>query len=102
VTLEPGNVDFDLVGRVHGDCFGLVLVDGLLVAELEAGRARTAWLVGEDDLIRPSATLALHSLERNGVLSCTAKGVWLLHRSGSASGHRAACIPQFERSLGLS
>ena len=32
---------------------GLLVVEGLIVLELEAGRARTAWLVGADDCLRP-------------------------------------------------
>jgi hypothetical protein len=34
-------------------CFGLSVLDGLIAAHLEVGRARVAWLLGADDLIRP-------------------------------------------------
>jgi hypothetical protein len=32
-----------------------MLLAGLVLAEVEAGRARTAWLIGAQDLVRPSA-----------------------------------------------
>lgn len=33
--------------------FGILILDGLIMARLEAGRAHTGWLVGADDLLRP-------------------------------------------------
>jgi CRP-like cAMP-binding protein len=49
--LEPGR--FDVNSLIVPDCFGLLLLDGLITAQLETGRAQVAWLLGADDLIRP-------------------------------------------------
>jgi CRP/FNR family transcriptional regulator, cyclic AMP receptor protein len=35
------------------DWLGLLILDGLTVIELEAGRSRVGWLIGVEDLIRP-------------------------------------------------
>jgi CRP-like cAMP-binding protein len=51
---------------------------------------------------RPSVTMSLHALERDGLLSCGTKGTWLLRRrNGSDNGSRVSCLPDYERSLGL-
>jgi hypothetical protein len=210
VRLEPGKTELDLAGQIPRDCFGIMVIDGLMLAEAEAGRAHTAWLVGEHDLVRPSAmreiglteetrwraltptqvalldyefgqraagmplvypvlltlvtrtsswlfakslilsspgveerllllfallgerwgkvtpegvllrlplthailallcgtrrpsvTVALHALERDGLLRCSAKGVWLLQRGGSTGSSTPACVSCYERALGL-
>jgi CRP-like cAMP-binding protein len=51
---------------------------------------------------RPSVTMALHALEREGLLSCTAKGSWLLHGGGAAGGCSATSVARYEHALGLS
>jgi CRP-like cAMP-binding protein len=53
VHLPPGAVDFRRLARKTGDWVGLLILDGLLLVELRAGRARTGWLIGADDLICP-------------------------------------------------
>lgn len=53
MTIDRGPVD---LGNVAGDlrgCFGVLVVEGLIVAELQSGHANTAWLIGADDVIRP-------------------------------------------------
>ncbi len=52
LSLEPGPFDINSL-IVPEKCSGLLVLDGLLSAQLEAGRARLAWLLGSDDLIRP-------------------------------------------------
>lgn len=53
IIIEPGPVDLpDLLEDERG-CFGLVVTAGLLLAELEAAHAKTAWLIGAGDVIRP-------------------------------------------------
>jgi CRP/FNR family cyclic AMP-dependent transcriptional regulator len=51
--LDPGPLDFDhLLGRT-ADSLGVLVLDGLLFVQLEAGRGHVGWLVGESDLLRP-------------------------------------------------
>jgi Crp-like helix-turn-helix domain len=45
----------DLIDRLDPDDASIMLLAGLVLAEVEAGRARTAWLIGAQDLVRPSA-----------------------------------------------
>lgn len=52
VLLEPGSFDVNSL-IVPEQCFGLLVLEGLIAAKLELGRARVAWLLGADDLIRP-------------------------------------------------
>jgi CRP/FNR family cyclic AMP-dependent transcriptional regulator len=53
IRLDPGPVD--LQSRVGGDetWLGLLILDGALLLQTRAGRARVGWLAGADDLIRP-------------------------------------------------
>lgn len=53
--LVPGEPARDLIDDLDGEDFGVMLLDGLVLAEVHAGRAHTAWLIGAQDLIRPSA-----------------------------------------------
>ena len=63
LLVEPGR--FDVNSLIVPDCFGLLLLDGLITAQLEMGRAQVACLLGADDLIRPwemdDLTLTRHS-----------------------------------------
>lgn len=53
VRLDRGSVDArHLIGQPQ-DGLGILILDGLIVAGLEAGRAHAAWLIGADDLLRP-------------------------------------------------
>ncbi len=51
--LSPGPVNLtDLTG--DGECWvGLLIVQGVLIVEAQAGRARVGWAIGQEDLIRP-------------------------------------------------
>lgn len=51
--LSPGLVDMRTVAPDPARWLGLLVLDGLIVVEAEAGRARVGWLVGTDDLVRP-------------------------------------------------
>lgn len=51
--LDRGPVDLpSLVGDPE-ECFGVVVLEGLVIAELRAARASVAWLLGAEDVIRP-------------------------------------------------
>jgi hypothetical protein len=211
VDLAAERAACELIADPDDDEACLLLLDGLVLAEIEAGRARTAWLIGSQDLIRPSAmqelaltadtrwralrptrvavldaefdvratgipavaraltslatrtsswlfakalvlgspsvedrllllfallgerwgrvttegvrlrlpltheilahlcgvrrpsvTLALQSLARDGVLACTARGTWLLYRDRDHDTCQASCLPLYERAVGLS
>lgn len=53
VTLDRGPFELgDVVGD-PAECYGLVVTEGFIVAEVQAARASTAWLIGADDVIRP-------------------------------------------------
>jgi CRP/FNR family transcriptional regulator, cyclic AMP receptor protein len=54
VELPPGKTGLDLIERAGASC-GLLVLDGLLLVELASGRAQIGWLVGEGDLVQPSA-----------------------------------------------
>jgi CRP-like cAMP-binding protein len=61
--LLPGPADLiSLTGDGEG-WLGMLVLEGILIVETEAGRARVGWAVGEDDLIRPW-DLAENSLTR--------------------------------------
>ncbi len=53
LRLEPGAFDPSPLTDGHEDSLGLLILDGLIVVELEAGRSRVGWLIGDEDLIRP-------------------------------------------------
>lgn len=53
ITLAPGWFDMRaLVPEPHG-WVGLLVLEGLIQGQLDAGKARVGWLLGEDDLLRP-------------------------------------------------
>lgn len=64
VEVMPGKVDLDLID-LAGESFGLMVLDGLLLVELASGRARTGWLVGAGDLVRPSGMREFVLTERS-------------------------------------
>jgi CRP/FNR family transcriptional regulator, cyclic AMP receptor protein len=53
VALTAGPLDIHSLTGDHRRCLGLLLTDGLITAQLEAGRGHVAWLLGAGDLIRP-------------------------------------------------
>jgi hypothetical protein len=53
LELGTGPFEFDLLlGERHG-WWGVLVLDGLLLVQLEAGRGHVGWLVGESDVLRP-------------------------------------------------
>ena len=46
LRLDPGVFDPSPLMEGHEDSLGLLVVDGLIVVELEAGRSRVGWLIG--------------------------------------------------------
>lgn len=210
VEVGAGNAAGELIAHLENDEASLMVLDGLVLAEVEAGRAHTAWLIGAQDLVRPSAmwelaltadtrwralapsrvavldadfdvraagipavskaltslatrtsswlfakslvlgspsvedrllllfallgerwgrvtadgvrlrlplthetlahlcgvrrpsvTLAMHSLTREGVLACPSRGAWLLRRDRAPGGCHASCLALYERAVGL-
>jgi CRP-like cAMP-binding protein len=95
VSLTPGKVEFDLVD-VQGDCFGLLVLEGLLLAEADAGRAHAGWLIGAHDLIRPSAMHGFALTEHTHWRALVASRVALLDHP---FGLRAGGIPLVSRVL---
>jgi CRP/FNR family transcriptional regulator, cyclic AMP receptor protein len=53
VQLPAGPFDPQLLVEDPGDWLGLLVVDGLALVQVAAGRAPIGWLVGTEDLIRP-------------------------------------------------
>jgi CRP/FNR family transcriptional regulator, cyclic AMP receptor protein len=53
IRLKPGVFDPSPLTEGHEDSLGLLVLDGLIVVEIEAGRSRVGWLIGVEDLIRP-------------------------------------------------
>jgi hypothetical protein len=51
--LPLGRFDVERLVEDPGGWLGLLVVDGLVLAQVAAGRAPVGWLVGADDLIRP-------------------------------------------------
>lgn len=51
--LPPGPVDIRGIAREPEGWLGILVLDGLLVAEVAAGRAHAAWLLGAEDLVHP-------------------------------------------------
>ncbi|MGH2931184.1 MAG: helix-turn-helix domain-containing protein, partial [Solirubrobacteraceae bacterium] len=53
VHLPRGELEIEAIEPDPARSIGLLVLDGLLLAHLDAGRAHSGWLVGADDLIRP-------------------------------------------------
>lgn len=53
VDLAPGPFDMAALVSASRGWLGVLVLEGLLVAEVTAGRAHAAWLLGAEDLIRP-------------------------------------------------
>ena len=51
--VSPGRFDAGAIADQAGGWLGLLILDGLMVVEIEAGRGHAGWLVGENDLLRP-------------------------------------------------
>jgi CRP-like cAMP-binding protein len=95
LQLAPGKLDLDPI-EANAGSYGLMVLDGLLLIELEAGRAHIGWLIGPQDLVRPSGMreLALTSTSRWRAL--TAVRLALLDRE---FGLRAGGVPLVTRVL---
>lgn len=53
VQIAPGPFDPERLVHDPAEWLGLMVVDGLALVQVAAGRAPIGWLVGEDDLLRP-------------------------------------------------
>jgi CRP/FNR family transcriptional regulator, cyclic AMP receptor protein len=51
--VPAGPLDMSVVGDADDSWLGLLVLDGLLLAQLEEGRGHCGWLLGENDLLRP-------------------------------------------------
>jgi Crp-like helix-turn-helix domain len=89
-----------LLFTLLGERWGRVTADGV-VLRLPLTHAILAMLCGAR---RPSVTIGLHALERDGLLTCAGKGRWILRRERAAAGPDpggSSCLWQYERALGL-
>lgn len=94
--LSPGRLDLDLGEQDGADGVGLLLLDGLLLVSLRAGRAHVGWLVGGEDLIRP-ADMGEIGLTRASEWTALAPTRLAVLDHGFAM--RAGGIPVIERAL---
>lgn len=53
VHVAPGRFDPDSVVGDPAGWLGLLVIDGLALVQVDAGRAPVGWLVGTDDILRP-------------------------------------------------
>lgn len=53
IRLDAGPLDLPAIIAGDETWLGLLIMDGALLVQVSAGRARVGWLVGADDLIRP-------------------------------------------------
>ncbi|HZU39488.1 MAG TPA: Crp/Fnr family transcriptional regulator [Solirubrobacteraceae bacterium] len=95
VHLPPGEVGFPL-GDEGEDWIGLLILDGMLVTSLRAGRAHTAWLLGAEDFIRPWDMSELVFTRHAGWRALEPTRVALLDRE---FGMRAGGVPIVARAL---
>jgi len=96
VDLRAGRPAGDLVDDLDGYEASVMLLDGLVLAEVEAGRARTAWLIGAQDLVRPSAMRELALTADTQWRALTPSRVALLDSEFNV---RAAGIPAVSKAL---
>lgn len=96
VRLDAGPLD--LQARIGGDetWLGLLVMDGALLVQVTAGRARVGWLVGPDDLIRPWELSGLSLTAGAEWRAITPTSVALLDRTFS---QRAEPMPGLTASL---
>lgn len=53
IAITAGPFEIGPLTGDHRGCLGLLVCDGLITAQLGAGRGQVAWLLGAGDLIRP-------------------------------------------------
>jgi CRP-like cAMP-binding protein len=53
LRIQPGPLDMGAIAPGGPGWAGLLVLDGLLVAHLDAGRAHVGWLLGAEDLVCP-------------------------------------------------
>jgi CRP-like cAMP-binding protein len=53
IHAAPGILDVAALAEDPTRWIGLLILDGLVIMRLDAGRAHTGWLIGSDDLVRP-------------------------------------------------
>lgn len=96
VHLEPGALDPGMLVDDPEGWIGLLVLDGLLVVELEAGRARTSWLMGGEDLVRPWDMAEISLTRATAWRTLTPARIALLDQDFSV---RAGGIPLVARAL---
>ena len=62
--IPRGPFDPRAIAPDTADAFGLLILDGLIAVDLNAGRARVSWLIGPDDFIRPWEMSEISLIER--------------------------------------
>jgi hypothetical protein len=94
--LDTGNAACELISQVESEDSSLMVLDGLVLAEAQAGRARTAWLIGAQDLVRPSAMWELALTANTQWRALTPSRVAVLDADFDV---RAAGIPAVAKAL---
>jgi CRP/FNR family transcriptional regulator, cyclic AMP receptor protein len=94
--LAAGKAASELLSQPESDDSSLLVLDGLVLAEAQAGRARTAWLIGAQDLVRPSAMWELALTANTQWRALTPSRVAVLD---AAFAVRAAGIPAVSKAL---
>lgn len=86
-----------LLFALLGERWGKVTPEGIAL-RLPLTHQQLATLCGAR---RPSVTMALHSLQREGLINRPTNGTWLLRRSRSNHRSHPTCSADYERALGL-
>lgn len=94
--LPSGPVDLSALAGGDAGWLGLLILDGLLLAQLEDGRGHVGWLVGEDDLLRPWDMDEISLLKRVQWCALRPSRIALLDNE---FGHRAGGIPVIAHGL---
>jgi CRP-like cAMP-binding protein len=90
IYLPAGEIDSALL-ELDESYFGVMVLDGLLLVEHQAGRARIGWMMGEHDLIVPSASCDAHLTDGGRWRALTPACVAVLDREFAL---RARHVPQ--------
>lgn len=90
VHLPPGPIEVQARMRSPSGWTGHLILDGLILVHLDAGRAHTGWLIGADDLVVPSdlEELSLTAASRWKALVPTRLAVLDTAFTERAAGHR--------------
>jgi hypothetical protein len=96
VRVPVGDLDFAEIVNDPRGWTGLLVIEGFMLVGVRAGRARTGWLIGAEDLLRPWDTSEISVLRSMKWRALTPTCLALLD---SEFGVRAAAVPMFAQAL---